>query len=75
MKIQRHLDKLINESSYSTFERTLDSMGRESYIKDECFKDRTVLVGFLRNKCSYSSSVFGNNIIDKTVERRSCYGL
>ena len=27
-----------------------------------------------RNNRSYSPSVFGNNIIDKTVERRSCYG-
>jgi hypothetical protein len=48
--MQEFLDKLINESSYSTFERTLDSIGRESYIKDEYFKDRTVLVGALRNK-------------------------
>ena len=39
-----------NESSYSTFERSLDSLGRENYIKDEYFKDRTVLVGSLRNK-------------------------
>ncbi|MCA1073423.1 hypothetical protein K9O30_06675 [Clostridium bowmanii] len=43
------LDKLINESSYSIFERSLDSLGREDYIKDEYFKDRTVLVGSLRN--------------------------
>ncbi|MFT5875859.1 MAG: hypothetical protein ACI8WT_004857, partial [Clostridium sp.] len=48
--MQEFLDKLINESSYSTFERSLDSLGRENYIKDEYFKDRTVLVGSLRNK-------------------------
>lgn len=48
--MQEFLDKLTNESSYSTFERTLDSIGRENYIKDEYFKDRTVLVGSLRNK-------------------------
>jgi hypothetical protein len=48
--MQEFLDKLINESSYSTFERSLDSLGRENYIKDEHFKDRTVLVGSLRNK-------------------------
>ncbi|MGV8984550.1 MAG: hypothetical protein ACOH2C_25560, partial [Clostridium sp.] len=48
--MEEFLDKLINESSYSTFERSLDSLGRESYIKDEYFKDRTVLVGSLRNK-------------------------
>jgi hypothetical protein len=44
------LDKLINKSSYSTFERSLDSIGRDNYINDEHFKDRTVLVGSLRNK-------------------------
>ncbi|MGK0468560.1 hypothetical protein [Clostridium sp.] len=48
--MEEFLDKLINESSYSTFERSLDSLGRESYIKDEYFKERTVLVGSLRNK-------------------------
>ena len=48
--MQEFLDKLINESSYSTFERTVDSIGRENYIKDEYFNDRTVLVGSLRNK-------------------------
>ena len=48
--MEEFLDKLINESSYSTFERSLDSLGREEYIKDEYFKDRTVLVGSLRNK-------------------------
>ena len=48
--MEEFLDKLIKESSYSTFERGLDSIGRENYIKDEYFKDRTVLVGSLRNK-------------------------
>ncbi|MGH4120885.1 DUF2357 domain-containing protein [Clostridium sp.] len=48
--MEEFLDKLINESSYSIFERSLDSLGRENYIKAEYFKDRTVLVGSLRNK-------------------------
>jgi len=48
--MEEFLDKLINESSYSTFERSLEPIGRENYIKDEYFKDRTVLVGSLRNK-------------------------
>ncbi|MBX4264491.1 nuclease domain-containing protein [Clostridium estertheticum] len=30
--IEEFLDKLINESSYSTFERSLEPIGRESYI-------------------------------------------
>ncbi|MBU3191322.1 hypothetical protein KPL51_17520 [Clostridium bowmanii] len=33
--MEEFLDKLINQSSYSTFERSLDSLGRENYIKDE----------------------------------------
>lgn len=45
----RQGDRLINKSSYSTFERSLESIGRENYIKDEHFKDRAVLVGSLRN--------------------------
>lgn len=48
--MKEFLDKLIKESSYSTFERAIDTMGREEYIKDEDFKDRTVLVGSLKNK-------------------------
>lgn len=48
--MEEFLDKLINESSYSTFERSLEPIGRENYIKDEYFKERTVLVGSLRNK-------------------------
>ncbi|MCB2300246.1 hypothetical protein [Clostridium tagluense] len=48
--MEEFLDKLINESSYSTFERSLEPIERERYIKDEYFKDRTVLVGSLRNK-------------------------
>jgi len=48
--MEEFLDKLINESSYSTFERSLEPIGRENYIKEEYFKDRTVLVGSLRNK-------------------------
>ena len=48
--MEEFLDKLINESSYSTFERSLEPIGRENYIKAEYFKDRTVLVGSLRNK-------------------------
>ncbi|WP_258880111.1 hypothetical protein [Clostridium estertheticum] len=43
--MEKFLDKLINESSYSTFERSLEPIGRESYIKDEYFKKRTVIVG------------------------------
>jgi predicted component of viral defense system (DUF524 family) len=48
--MEEFLEKLINESSYSTFERALDALGREEYIKDEYFSDRSVLVGALRNK-------------------------
>jgi hypothetical protein len=43
----------------SNIERTLDSIGRENYIKDECFKDRTVLVGSLRNKAQLEINLKG----------------
>jgi hypothetical protein len=49
-RAKEFLDKLINESSYSTFERSLEPIGKENYIKDEYVRDRTVLVGSLRNK-------------------------
>ena len=41
--MEKCLDKLINESSYSIFERSFMTIGRESHINDECFKERTVL--------------------------------
>ncbi|MBU3102332.1 hypothetical protein KPL44_24135 [Clostridium sp. DSM 17811] len=58
--MEEFLDKLINESSYSTFERSLDPIRRESYIKDEYFKDRTVIVGSLRNKEQLEINLKGN---------------
>lgn len=48
--MKEFLDKLINESSYSSFERSLETIGQENYFKDEWFNNRTVLVGSLRNK-------------------------
>jgi hypothetical protein len=48
--VQEYLETLINESSYSTFERSLDTISRENYFKDEYFNNRNVLVGSLRNK-------------------------
>jgi len=58
--MEEFLDKLINESSYSTFERSLEPIGRENYIQDEYFKDRTVLVGSLRNKEQLEINLKGN---------------
>lgn len=48
--MEEFLDVLINESSYSTFERYLEPIGRENYIKEEYYNDRNVLVGSLRNR-------------------------
>lgn len=48
--MEEFLDVLINESSYSTFERYLEPIGREHYIKEDYYKNRNVLVGTLKNK-------------------------
>ncbi|MEN8075348.1 restriction endonuclease-like protein [Clostridioides difficile] len=48
--MEEFLDVLINESSYSTFERYLEPIGRENYIKEEYYANRNVLVGSLRNR-------------------------
>lgn len=48
--MEEFLDVLINESSYSTFERYLEPIGRENYIKEEYYNNRNVLVGSLRNR-------------------------
>ncbi|MEG2743940.1 MAG: DUF2357 domain-containing protein, partial [Clostridium sp.] len=43
--MEEFLEELINESSYSTFERALDQVGKEEHLKDEYFTKRNVLVG------------------------------
>ncbi len=58
--MEEFLDKLINESSYSSVERSPLPIGKENYIKDEYFKDRTVLVGSLRNKKQLQINLKGN---------------
>lgn len=44
------LNEIIQESSYSTFERGLNNIGREAYIQENQYSNRTVLVGSLKNK-------------------------
>lgn len=48
--MEEFLDVLINESSYSTFERYIEPIGREKYIKEEYYANRNVLVGIVKNK-------------------------
>lgn len=48
--MESFLDDLVNESSYSTFERALEPIGKENYLKDEYFNKREVLVGALKSK-------------------------
>ncbi len=48
--MERFLDELINESAYSNFERAIESIGREEYLKEEYFNNRNVLVGSLKSK-------------------------
>lgn len=44
------LDEIIDESSYSSFERAIQPTGKEDYLKDEYFSNREVLVGALKGK-------------------------
>lgn len=48
--MEEFLDELIYESSYSIYERGLENVGSEDYIKEDHFKNRNVLVGSLRNR-------------------------
>lgn len=48
--MEEFLDELVNESSYSTFERALEPINKENYLKDEYFNNRNVLVGALKDK-------------------------
>ncbi|AOR23757.1 hypothetical protein [Clostridium taeniosporum] len=47
--MEEFLDELVNESSDSTFERTLETVNKDQYLKDEYFNNRNVLVGTLKN--------------------------
>lgn len=58
--VEEFLERLINESSYSTFERSLDTIGRDEYYKDEYFCNRNVLVGSLRNSEQLDINLSGN---------------
>jgi predicted component of viral defense system (DUF524 family) len=48
--MEEFLDEIIEESSYSSFERAIEPVGKEEYLKDEYFSKREVLVGSLKNK-------------------------
>lgn len=48
--MEEFLDELIEESSLSTYERSLKQVGQEYYLKDQYFSDRSVLVGSLSSK-------------------------
>lgn len=46
--MKNFLDELINESSYSTYERSIEKIGKDKY-----FIERNVLIGTLKNKEQY----------------------
>ncbi len=48
--MEEFLNELIVESSYSTFERALEPIGKDNYLQEDDYKNRNVLVGSLRNK-------------------------
>ena len=48
--VEKFLDELIEESTLSSYERSLKQMGHDYYLKSSYFNERTVLLGSLRNK-------------------------
>ena len=48
--MEEFLDELINESSYSTFERALDQIANDEYLRDEYFNNRNVLIGPVKDE-------------------------
>ncbi|MFW2502926.1 hypothetical protein ACN078_17525 [Clostridium diolis] len=40
------LDEIIDESSYSSYERAIEPIGKDDYLKDEYFKQRTKIYDF-----------------------------
>jgi len=48
--VEKFLDELISESSYTSYERGLELQNREAYLKEEFFNKRVVLVGALKNE-------------------------
>ncbi|WP_288326438.1 DUF2357 domain-containing protein [uncultured Clostridium sp.] len=55
--MENFLDELLCESSYSTFERSIDKIGKDTYLKDEYFNERNVLVGTLKDKEQYNINI------------------
>ncbi|NSB44138.1 hypothetical protein B0P06_003909 [Clostridium saccharoperbutylacetonicum] len=48
--MEEFLDEIMEESSYSSFERAIEPVRKEEYLKDEYFCTREVLVGSLKSK-------------------------
>ena len=40
--MEQFLDELVNESSYSTFERAIDKVNKENYLSEDDFKNDKV---------------------------------
>ena len=55
--MENFLDELLCESSYTTYERSIEKIGKEEYLKDEYFKQRNVLVGTFKNKEQYHINI------------------
>ncbi|PSM59428.1 hypothetical protein C4L39_01425 [Clostridium diolis] len=51
------LDEIIDESSYSSYERAIEPVGKEDYLKDEYFDKREVLIGSLKGREQLEASI------------------
>lgn len=58
--MEEFLNEIINESSYSTFERTLDKVNRDNYLSEDEFRQRNVLIGMVKSKDQFDANINNN---------------
>ena len=58
--MEEFLNEIINESSYSTFERTVDKVNRDEYLSEDKFKARNVLIGIVKSQEQFESNINSN---------------
>lgn len=55
--MEQFLDELVNESSYSTFERAIDKVNKENYLSEDDFKNRNVLIGMVKSREQFEANI------------------
>ncbi|MDU5721078.1 MAG: hypothetical protein E6Z86_02915 [Clostridium butyricum] len=55
--MEQFLDELVNESSYSTFERAIDKVNKENYLSEDYFKNCNVLIGMAKSREQFEANI------------------